>query len=65
MVSINGKQYDIAGVTFAEFLKTTEYDFKRIAVELNGDILPKSRYAETVLLDGDNVEIVSFVGGGA
>ena len=35
-----------------------------IAVERNGDIVFKSQYAETVLKDGDSLEIVSFVGGG-
>ena len=64
MVTINGKEYSINGITLAEYLKTTNYDIKRIAVELNGDIIPKASYSATVLLDGDHVEIVSFVGGG-
>ena len=34
------------------------------AVERNGDIVPKAQYDETVLKDGDSVEVVSFVGGG-
>ena len=48
----------------AEYLATTNYDPKRIAVERNGDIVFKSLYAVTVLKDGDSLEIVSFVGGG-
>jgi len=64
MVTVNGKEYEINGITLAEYLKTTNYDIKRIAVELNGDIIPKASYSATVLLDGDHVEIVSFVGGG-
>ena len=64
MVKVNGKELDIAGKTLAEYLSTTNYDMKRIATELNGDIVPKATYAETVLKDGDSVEIVSFVGGG-
>ena len=36
----------------------------RIAVERNGEIVPKSKYGETVLADGDCVEVVNFVGGG-
>ncbi|MGN0172756.1 MAG: sulfur carrier protein ThiS, partial [Acutalibacteraceae bacterium] len=47
-----------------EYLSLTDYDAKRIAVERNGNIVPKAQYSETVLLDGDSVEIVSFVGGG-
>ena len=64
MVKINGEKLNIAGKTVAEYLATTNYDPKRIAVERNGDIVPKSQYADTLLCDGDNVEIVSFVGGG-
>ena len=64
MVKINGEEMNVAGMTFAEYLATTNYDPKRIAVERNGDIVPKSQYADTLLCDGDNVEIVSFVGGG-
>ena len=64
MVKINGKELNIAGKTVAEYLATTNYDSKRIAVECNGDIVPKAQYGETVLKDGDSVEVVSFVGGG-
>ena len=64
MVKVNGTELDIAGKTLAEYLATTNYDMKRIATELNGDIVPKATYAETVLRDGDSIEIVSFVGGG-
>ena len=64
MIKVNSEELDIAGKTITEFILTTEYDSKRIAVERNGCIVPKSQYSETVLEDGDNLEIVSFVGGG-
>ena len=64
MVKVNGKELDVAGKTIAEYLATTHYDKKRIAVERNGDIVFKAQYGETFLQDGDSVEIVSFVGGG-
>lgn len=64
MVKINGEEWDVAGKTLAEYLATTNFDPKRIAVECNGDIVPKAQYAETVLMDGVSIEIVSFVGGG-
>ena len=64
MVKINGRELEIAGKTLAEYLASTDYDQKRIAVERNGEIVPKAKYGETVLEDGDCVEIVSFVGGG-
>ena len=64
MVKINGEELNMAGKTIAEYLATTNIDPKRIAVERNGDIVPKAKYGETILQDGDNIEIVSFVGGG-
>ena len=64
MVKVNGTELDIAGKTLTEYLATTNYDIKRIAVERNGDIVPKAQYGETVLQNGDSLEVVSFVGGG-
>ena len=64
MVKINGEEFNIAGKTVAQYLATTNYDTKRIAVERNGEIVPKTQYEDTVLCDGDSVEVVSFVGGG-
>ena len=64
MVRINGAQLDIAGKTVAEYLETTDYNRSRIAVERNGEIVPKSEYDSTLLEEGDVVEVVSFVGGG-
>ena len=64
MVKVNGEEFDVAGKTISEYLATTNFDPKRIAVERNGDIVFKSQYDETLLQDGDSVEIVSFVGGG-
>lgn len=64
MVKINGTETACAGQTLSQYLAGTGYDIRRIAVELNDDILPRSQYDSTVLQDGDIVEIVSFVGGG-
>ena len=64
MVKVNGTELEIAGKTVAEYLATTKYDPKRIAVERNGDIVFKSQYGETLLEDGDSLEVVSFVVGG-
>ena len=47
-----------------EFVKTQMTLLQRIAVERNGEIVPKARYGETVLAEGDSVEVVSFMGGG-
>lgn len=64
MVRINGQEFQIAGKTISEYLADTDYDEKRIAIEKNGDIVPKAVYGETILKDGDELEVVSFVGGG-
>lgn len=64
MVRINGESLDIAGRTLSEYLAQTNYDLRRIVVERNESIVPKAQYDETVLADGDSIEIVSFVGGG-
>ena len=64
MVKINGEQVDIAGKTLMEFLVTTTYDLRKIAVERNGEIVPKAKYENTILQQDDTIEVVSFVGGG-
>ena len=64
MVKINGTGVDAAGKTLLDYLTASNYDPRRVAVERNGEIVPKARYGETVLADGDTVEVVSFVGGG-
>ena len=64
MVKVNGELLPIAGKTLAEYLATTSFDPQRIAVEKNGDIVPKATYKDVVLEDGDSLEVVSFVGGG-
>ena len=65
MVKVNGEVAEnIAGKNITEYLTESGYDIKRVAVELNGDILPKAQYESTLLQDGDSIEVVSFVGGG-
>lgn len=64
MVTVNGQAQDAAGKTLAEFLASAGYETAGIAVERNGDIVPKAQYASTVLEDGDALEVVRFVGGG-
>ena len=64
MVKINGKQLSVDGKSVTEYLLSAGYDIKRVAAELNGNILPKENYDKTILNDGDSLEVVSFVGGG-
>ena len=51
-------------IPLSEFLQQEGYAQEKIAVELNDEIIPRSRYASVILTDADKLEIVSFVGGG-
>jgi sulfur carrier protein len=64
-VTINGepRQFE-APLDCAELLKKLELAGKRVAVERNGEIVPRSRHAAERLADGDRLEIVVAVGGG-
>lgn len=65
MVSVNGKMHDTrAGQTLLELLHELGYRLEVIAVELNGQVLTRGCYGDTVLHEGDSLEVVSFVGGG-
>lgn len=65
MVTINGEQKNgYEGVSLTDVLDRETYDIRRIAVEINGEIVPKSQFPETVVSEGDCIEVVSFVGGG-
>jgi thiamine biosynthesis protein ThiS len=54
-----------ASFTLATLVEILGMKVDRVAVELNRDIVPRDRWAETVLHEGDRLEIVHFVGGGA
>ncbi|MCD8372329.1 MAG: sulfur carrier protein ThiS [Clostridia bacterium] len=64
MVKVNGESVNCGGQTAEQFLLEHGYDLKRVAVECNGEIVPKSQYSSYVFKDGDSVEVVRFVGGG-
>lgn len=64
-IVVNGQPEQLAHpVTVAELLAARGLLGKRLAVERNGEIVPKSRHADTTLADGDHLEIVVAVGGG-
>ena len=65
MITVNGKQIQLKSeMSVADYLKQNNYQINRIAVEMNEEILPKYSYSETMLKDGDRLEVVTFVGGG-
>lgn len=63
MITVNGEELEFSG-NISELLDVLEYNGKRVAVELNENIVPKSEYDITIVSDGDKLEIVRFVGGG-
>lgn len=65
MIRVNGQEKPLdAELLLSDFLEHEGYLRARIAVELNGEIIPGSRYGKMRLKDGDVLEVVSFVGGG-
>lgn len=64
-VTINGESRQLDDESSIEqMLKMSDLAGKRIAVEVNESIIPKSRHAQTRLHDGDKIEIIHAIGGG-
>ena len=62
---LNGEERDIAGIaSIADLVSVLGLDARKVAVERNLEIVPRSTYADTALVDGDRIEIVTFIGGG-
>ena len=62
---INGESHPFSSpLSVAELVVALHHAGKRIAVERNGEIVARGRHAETLLVDGDRIEIVVAVGGG-
>jgi len=65
MIILNGKEKEqYSELSLMELLELEGYDIRKIAVEINGEIVSKSFYEEKMVKSGDKVEVVSFVGGG-
>lgn len=64
-LQINGQSRELPdGLTVASLLTFLEIKAPRVAVEVNAEVVAKSRHLTTALQPGDQVEIVTFVGGG-
>lgn len=64
-ITVNGEQMRFEPpVSVAGLLAALALEPKKIAVERNLEIVPKSLYGDTAIADGDRIEIVQFVGGG-
>ena len=65
MVHINGDDINAAGQTLKTYLEDNDYEEGTFVVECNEVIIHKEEYGDYVLKDGDVIEIVQFMGGGA
>ena len=63
-LTINGQAQDFASTTLAHLVEQLGMKQDRVAVELNRNIVPRDQWAATNLAEGDQLEMVHFVGGG-
>jgi sulfur carrier protein len=64
-LKVNGQQRDVAaGLTVAQLLESLEVTTRHVAVELNREVVPRAEHASRTLAAGDELEIVTLVGGG-
>jgi len=64
-IQLNGESFELPdGQTVADLLARLELTGRRVAVELNLDIVPRSQHAAIALAEGDRVEVVHAIGGG-
>jgi thiamine biosynthesis protein ThiS len=65
LITLNGEPYTLERpLSVEELLKRLELDPRRVAVERNYTVLKRQAFMDTVVRDGDELEIVNFVGGG-
>jgi len=64
-VIINGKPEEVAGSTVLDMLKAKDMEPQMVAVELNSRMLERDELASTRLQDGDAIELLFYMGGGA
>lgn len=64
-LQVNGRAHSVQSpITAAQLIEQLRLEGKRVALERNGEIIPKSHFHQQTLEDGDTVEIVVAVGGG-
>jgi sulfur carrier protein len=64
-IQLNGEAFELPdGETVADLIARLDLAGRRLAVELNLDIVPRSQHASTALREGDRVEVVHAIGGG-
>ena len=63
-IQVNGEPRETRAETVLALVEELGLDIRKVAVERNLEIVPRSVYASTALADGDRIEIVTFIGGG-
>lgn len=64
-ITLNGEAHDIAeALTLEQLLEANDFGGKRVAVEINRQIIPRSLHGKHVITEGDRIEIVHAIGGG-
>ena len=64
-IEVNGQEKDVAdGLSIAALIVELSLEPKRVAVECNKQLVPRARHGQTALAQGDQLEIVTLVGGG-
>ncbi len=63
-IQLNGKPHIVHSTTLASLVEELRLNTRQVAIEKNREIVPRSTYGDTLLAEGDIVEIVAFVGGG-
>lgn len=63
-IQVNGEPREVAAATVLALVEELGLDVRKVAVERNLEIVPKSLHGATPIADGDRIEVVQFVGGG-
>tara|TARA_R110002124_G_scaffold127631_2_gene287779 strand:- start:1651 stop:1851 length:201 start_codon:yes stop_codon:yes gene_type:complete len=63
-IQVNGETREVSAVTILALVEELGLDPRKVAVERNLAIVPRSLHGETALAEGDRIELVQFVGGG-
>ena len=63
-IQVNGDTRQVAARTILALVEELGFDVRKVAVERNLTIVPRSLHADTALEEGDRIELVQFVGGG-
>lgn len=63
-IQVNGELRQVAAATILGLVEELGLDIRKVAVERNLEIVPRSLHAKTAIADGDRIEVVQFVGGG-